>query len=573
MSYQQLAVQLFHRLKPQTRFIEQYYSDIFGRKMRIVLDERAKTSSCSLQTGTISIAVSNIVEMMYWARGLESATFYSLELHEIGHALYSPAFSEIFNTEEGARMLAASQTKARKRAQLTPQVVINALEDNRIEYNVERWNARTRFLVMRYTLQDTRVKPSNCTQNPLATLLALTRVVDNRKHKAVIGCTPERALKVAEIERYVEQYRALLGDARTDYTVLRSMAIFAELTYNAMFDLLEMEMPEEDEGDKGERADADEGEQDSDADEGDAPEDTDTDEQDKDADDTGEGEDDEQDKGERADADEGEQDSDADEGDTPEDTQDPMDKLMDDIKRTVETLKSENKTIRDSIEENIGILENPFPNRNPYERIPIEAFTTVRRMGIKGAGTRGVRSGSIREFSYKRYARRDFIEGEKLFLRSDMDMKGGQSATIVFYLDISGSMCNYGKIENAVLYLKSFYDVMHRLINIKIYAFGEHTYRITRNELDEGYLRPILEGSTKPQAIPLKPNEELVMVTDGDFHNLPVEYYKRANFVLIDGSPDNLIRNGATKVFAVDSKHLREGLDAATRGIKRLLQK
>ncbi len=138
----------------------------------------------------------------------------------------------------------------------------------------------------------------------------------------------------------------------------------------------------------------------------------------------------------------------------------------------------------------------------------------------------------------KKVSRSKFVSNEKKFDKYiDTLGKGGKSAKVCFYLDISYSMKGQ-KILTSVNYLKSFYDQMHKYLEIRMFAFGQYTYEITRNELNYTFLEPLLEGDTRPQPIKLKRGEEIIFITDGEFGTTPFDKYMRnAHFVLVDFTP------------------------------------
>ena len=114
--------------RKQINFLEEYYSKKIGYKVNIRLHKYAPTSYFSLQDQSIVISEKNLVAILYEMPKLFYSLFYSLILHEIGHAIYTD--------------------------NLPYTDITNILEDNRIEHQIEKWNTRTKFRLFRYAFQD-----------------------------------------------------------------------------------------------------------------------------------------------------------------------------------------------------------------------------------------------------------------------------------------------------------------------------------------------------------------------------------------------------------------------------------
>jgi hypothetical protein len=231
---------------------------------------------------------------------------------------------------------------------------------------------------------------------------------------------------------------------------------------------------------------------------------------------------------------------------------------------------------------NVPVLFNDQPDTTDYTQYKIGLFDSSRHSGIKGKSSMQTSRGNIKQLNMQRYMRRHIVNGEKLFDRVSEIGVGGKNAKVCFYLDISGSMDSSSKIRIATDYLKSFYDTMHTHIDIRMYGFGSHTYKITRNELNLSFLRERLEGSTHLYEVKHKPNEYVVVITDGAIDNQLSDKMKRtAQFVLIGDERYNSKQvqfiQDAAKEFVhktyVDPKDLVKGLDKATKGIRELLLK
>ena len=140
----------------------------------------------------------------------------------------------------------------------------------------------------------------------------------------------------------------------------------------------------------------------------------------------------------------------------------------------------------------------------------------------------------------QRYMRRHIVRGEKLFDKQSFYGSGGKGAKVCFYLDISGSMTDENKLRIASDYLKSFYDTMHKRVDIRMFGFGRYTYKITRNELNYMFLRNSLEGATRIQEVKPRPKETIIVLTDGIIDNRLSDNIKQnAHFVIIEPSYKN----------------------------------
>ena len=186
----------------------------------------------------------------------------------------------------------------------------------------------------------------------------------------------------------------------------------------------------------------------------------------------------------------------------------------------------------------------------------------------------------IKQLNMQRYMRRNIVKGEKMFDRVSDTGRGGKNAKVCFYLDISGSMVDDNKIKIATDYLKSFYDTMHKHMDIRIFGFGRHTYKITRNELNLSFIHGHLEGATTLKEMKQKPKEHVVVITDGIIdNNISEKMQRTAQFVIIkdrDKRTNNLMEirtQEYTHRTFVEPNELAQGLEKATKGIRELLLK
>ena len=157
---------------------------------------------------------------------------------------------------------------------------------------------------------------------------------------------------------------------------------------------------------------------------------------------------------------------------------------------------------------------------------------------------------------------------------SDME-RGGKSLRVVFYLDGSGSMfLSFGDntmIGIATNYLRSFYDAMHKHVDIEFYLFAATTYKISYNELSPSFISSIPDFcyNTRPQLIELPPDVEMIIVTDGMWGvEIPQVYKDHAHFVIIGSEIAKYFKNmGVKNVYPVEYGDVAAQLELATRGI------
>ena len=107
-----LVNKLFAENQTTTKFLERYYSERIGYDIKIKLDPHCRTSF--FNSPVVHISANNLCEFIDYNQKLFRPLFYTLLLHEIGHAIYTDSLSYTMTT--------------------------NVLEDNRLEYNISLWN-------------------------------------------------------------------------------------------------------------------------------------------------------------------------------------------------------------------------------------------------------------------------------------------------------------------------------------------------------------------------------------------------------------------------------------------------
>jgi len=491
-------------------YIEKYYSHMIKEpRLKVILDEHTPTSYFSPTNFEIHISAQNLLNIINENPKYAYASFYTIVLHEIGHAIYTPIrFNDYWND------------------------YLNILEDNRLEYQISLWNKIVKFNLLKHILQDTQI-------NHIATrlvkakdikgvALGLLRTVDNSAFVSQFDTQEQKAI-LEEIFKLNYDYMFREENAKDfiDYDVAR---IKNYISPSHKLEKLLIELLELKEKQKQEPKQTKQG-------------------------------------------------TEPPKGSNPiiekvkAEAQDNKQKVEDDLQET----EDKNQKIRDSLNNGIGRLYNPQQDKEDYRKHEVKAFEVLRQSGIKGSGFMNRNSGNAKELSLKRFMRKEYTK-EKVFSKNISNItRGGETSNVLFYLDISVSMRDQNRIGVAIDYLRSFYDAMNKHLNIRMFAFGEHTYEITRNELNRWFIGDKLEGSTNPSLLPIKSGEHVILITDGVFScEIPEQYKLSANFVLLDAQP-NLIQKfqelGIRNLTFVDSKNLDVGLDNATQFIRKVLSK
>jgi hypothetical protein len=196
---QLLAVKkLFAYESKSIKFLESYYEKVLGIKnLKIELSEREATSYCDISNNRIVISAQNLKNLIFQDSRITFKMFYTILLHEIGHAIYTSSkisYSEVFNI----------------------------LEDNRLEFQITLWNKAVRFDVVRYALFDKEFEsdfiknPLIISSRPTSIGLALLRTIDNTPYVEYFSRTEENANRVKRIlqldmEFMMEDAKANMG--------------------------------------------------------------------------------------------------------------------------------------------------------------------------------------------------------------------------------------------------------------------------------------------------------------------------------------------------------------------------
>jgi len=539
-----LVQKLWNNEQSTIRFIEQYYSNKIGRKLTIKLERSAQTSYFNVNTNEVVISLRNLCDLFIEYPSVGYKVYYTLLLHEIGHAIYTNQDLLIFYTD-----------------------FLNILEDNRLEFQISLWNNRVKFDLLRYALQDKQLTPNieRIATNPTAIGLALLRTVDNSPHVLYHSKTKEGAEIVDSIIKLNRRYMMI---DKYSHEINNQDLVDMKNISTKVQELCEKlaQLNRDQKQQQQQQGQSSNGSKSNDSKSSDSQDKKDSTQQEK--------------KITQANSTSGS----SQEVEKPTSTRagESLGKVdINELEKELKQLEQENREVRDSINNGFGTLYNPNPLQEPYEKINISAFTTLRRTGIKGSRDVSRVSGNAKQLSLRKYARREFVKNEKSFNRTLETLgKGGKSGKITFYLDISGSMESQQKLKISLNYLKSFYDSMSSHIEIRLMAFGTHTYEITRKELEHNFLRDKLEGTQVPNLVNTKRGEKIVIITDGEWPSrIPQQFLREANFVLIDDTDHIEMRfrslgvRNITRVSPDSPKEIKEGLDKATNFIRGLLNK
>lgn len=543
---------LHQKLLPQTKFIEKYYAEKSGKNIKIVLSDQTDTSYFTTDN-QIVISLYALVNILKEVPGYESSLYYTLQMHEIGHALYT------------------DMDILKKVITYKQMTILNILEDNRIEHLVNKWNASANFKVLKYITQDKVLNPDNFLGTFLTLSLGLLRTVDNRAYVGITKITSGKPELVDEILALAEKYKLTNEKATGSY--LLSLAGEVQTKIEQLFEALAEQQKQKSEKNE-------------DAEQAQEQNDTENSEEQRQEGDQDANQENGQGKLDQEKEEEQEEDTeqDSDEKEKEQDGElmgDPMDELLDEIKDELNKLKQKNIEDMKELGEIVAPLVNEDYPELPYEPDAITVFDTVRRSSIKG-GSSSRYQGNAKELVMKRYLRREFVQNEKLFQKRDMHgTEKDKSVKVAFFLDISGSMTSYemedkkGRlltlIETATNYLKSFYDLMHTRIDIKMYAFGRNLWTITRKELNSKFLTEHTEGATRIPPIAIPKDTEIIVLTDGQIHGMASMFIKRANFVVIGRHVSDLKEAGARNVIETNQRDMVDDLNRATAGLAKIL--
>jgi len=541
-----MVEKVFVYYRKQINFLEEYYTKKIGYKVKIRLDKYAQTSFFSLHGQTIVIAQRNLVAILYKMPKLFYSLFYSLILHEIGHAIYTD--------------------------NLPYTDITNILEDNRIEHQIEKWNTRTKFRLFRYAFQDLAFERHAKIERKTDLALALLRTVDNTKYVKQIGNTEKRAKIIENILRLNKTYQSKDYELRKETNKITELLDISNQVSDLLDQLIES-WNEDREKDQQQQEQQDQQQQEQQQQESSGEKDQEQQEQQQQE---SSGEKDQQDQQQQEQQDQQQQEQQDQQEEKDQDNElTEEEKEMLELEEELSTMLAKGKSLEKELDNGLGKLYNPDFNNRPYDQFKISAFTTARRTGIKGSNTTTRHTGNAKQLSLKKYARKDYVANEKKFDVNSHDLsKGGKNTKVLFYLDISGSMAG-SRLRESINYLKSFYDQMNKYLDIRFMAFGKENYEITRRELDYSFLSNRLEGYTNPREVKPRPHEEIIFITDGGFETkLSDSYMRKAHFVLVDVDPTirRAYFGGMRNVYEVSTKNINEGLERATKHIKQMLR-
>jgi len=527
-----LVQKMFAENATTTKFIEKYYSDRVGYPIRISLDLHG--SSSYFNRPDIMISVSNLMEFADYNPKLFRPLFYTLMLHEIGHAIYTH--------------------------NLPYSMIANVLEDNRLEYQISKWNTRVQFNLMRHIYQDEKLRDidhNRLLTDKVAISLALMRTIQPKKFIQMLGFTLERKKIINEILSLNNEYM------RYDYELQhcghqeRDKLISIITKVDELIDKL-VQLANQEKQQKQQKQQQQQQQQSQEQEQEQQQSQEQEQEQEQQQDDSGDEE----------------QGSINQSGGSDEDDNSKVQKELSELMQLAEKMQTDDHY-------DIPVLYNQNQDTTRYTEYKIGLFDTARHSGIKNTSTMQSSRGNIKQLNMQRYMRRGIVKGEKLFDRVSDSGRGGANAKVCFYLDISGSMDDDNKIKIATDYLKSFYDTMHKRIEIRMFGFGRYTYKITRNELNLNFIRQELEGATRLTPVKHKPQEKIIVITDGVIdNNLPEHIERTAQFVIIEGNytprqQQNFREYSKRYVHRtfVNTEELVNGLEQATKSIKGALLK
>ena len=581
-----LVMVLHNRLLPQTKFIEKYYSEKSGKTIKIKLLD--VDNSYFNTNNEIVLSIRSLAEILRQVPGYESSLYYTLQMHEIGHALYTD-MSILEKIRDNSLF-----------------ITMNIAEDNRIEHLVSKWNGNANFKALRFITQDKQLEPDLFMQHFHSLALGLLRTVDNRIYVLLVNNMSKRPDLVAEILALGEKYKLL--NEKTTQNYLLSVVTELKDKLEQLFEAVKEQVKQQQQPQQQQKSGKENSEEPEEGDEEQTESSKPTqekEESEEEENEQGEGENEEKEEGEEDPTDNGESEENSEEpeegdeekeggegedsddvGDeTPESESDAVNEAMDDLlnelERELNKLEQKNLEEMEEIGEAVIPLINEDYPEEPYERLPITVFDTVRRSSIRG-GSSARHQGNTKELVMKRYMRREFVQNEKLFQKRDeYGEEKDKSVKVAFFLDISGSMSdrlmrdkkgNWPMlIETAANYLRSFYDLMHTRIDIKMYAFGSDLWTITRKELNPKFLYGVLEGDTQIKRINIPKDTEIIVITDGVIGGMSTEFIKRANFVVIGEGAQRLRRNGSNKVIETNQRDMVDDLNRATAGLAKIL--
>ena len=127
---------------------------------------------------------------------MEYSMFYTLLMHEVGHAIYSAPFNVAEENKFGADRFG----------------IFNVLEDMRVEYQIAQWNTMQKFDVLRYVAFDT-VLEEHFNIEPAAIACALLRTVNNKPYaKFLRRVAPDEVKEILSLGEAYKRERCRFRD-------------------------------------------------------------------------------------------------------------------------------------------------------------------------------------------------------------------------------------------------------------------------------------------------------------------------------------------------------------------------
>ena len=368
-----LIKKVFNHYRKQINFLEEYYSKEVGRKIKIELTEN-NTSYYDMHSKRIYISTNNLLVILMRVPKLFYSLFYTLILHEIGHAIYT---DRMYMTD-----------------------ITNILEDNRTEALTTRWNRRVKFSLFRFVFQDISLDPMKL-KKKTDLALALLRTVDNSLYVKLLGSNFEREEIIKKILLLDKTYTSKtyeFSKSHNNMYELEDISREVSLLFDKLIESLNSEQPEPPEPQKGKGENSNEDEQEED---NDAESESGGNEEEQQNEKNNNKQDSETDNEEEKPAngdDSGNEEQKNPQGISEEELQELKDELSKEFQK--------GKELEQDLDNGTGSLYNDNPNKDAYDMFKISAFTTVRRSGIKGSRDVTRYSGSARQLSLKKYSRR-----------------------------------------------------------------------------------------------------------------------------------------------------------------------
>jgi hypothetical protein len=463
-------------------------------------------------------------------RNVFAGLFYSILMHEVGHAKYTDV----------------SYDSLLVLANLDMRNIFNILEDNRIERLMT--NGKTRFDLLSYVLIDkknAKLEPHHL-GSASTIVLALARMLDSTAPKKYIMETfPEESAKIIALAKEYERTDGLFSKNNDKlWEIIRDVLELAKKIRQKQQEKQEQQKQQEN-GEKQNQSDE--------------QNDTKTDEEQE----TNEDDDDESEEDD--DDDESEEDGD---GEGYSDEMEDFDGEISDLEDELIKIAARGLGHLKQLSKNETIVNPDKYNAKPKYKVDIDDI--YKRKGIKGFGDD--KSYSSPKLNIRRYVRREKT-GYKVFDKNSREIKG-KTIKVAVYLDVSGSMMG-AKLEIATNYL---YSLVTRcpFIDWSLYTFAARTNKITRNELDPWFIKKHLGFATHLEPDEHPKDEKIIIISDGIIDNIPALPKNFLNGDLVYISDDMNRPRGLNlfkRVHTVNISNIIEGINKATQGIREMIRR